>query len=78
MKNIFIASALRMPTGEASNPLPWSLQLYKTCTMHSLPPRERCPHCAKEQAFLPSFPDLSRCYHCDGSLAHVGSIPSLR
>lgn len=56
-------------TGETYTPLSWSLQLYKTCTTHLCPLRERCQHCRKQQAFLPSFPDASRCCHCGESLA---------
>lgn len=62
-------------TGETYTPLLWSLQLYKTCTTHLCPLRERCQHCGKQQAFLPNFPDASRCCHCGESLADpLGTI----
>ena len=59
--------------GEPFDPLVWSLDQYRNCTIHGMPLKSHCPHCGLQQDFIPSLPTLDQCCKCGGSLAEIGS-----
>ena len=59
--------------GESFDPLVWSLDQYRNCTIHGMPLQSHCPHCGQLQDFIPSLPTLDQCCKCGGSLAVRGA-----
>lgn len=54
--------------------LRWSLEVCRYCTIHRQSLDDRCPHCGKQQPFLPRYPDQAICHHCLRSLIHVPAV----
>lgn len=51
-------------------PLLWSIDDYRNCMVHGQPLDDHCPHCGKQQPFIPQYPDQGICHHCFRSLIH--------
>lgn len=56
---------------DAFAPMVWSLEQYRCCTVHAVDMVECCPHCQRQQSFIPSMPALSLCDYCGKSLASI-------
>jgi DNA-binding phage protein len=53
---------------EVYRPLVWSMNVYTRCHRHRRSLVSACPHCGRQQPFIPRFPDLFHCAHCNRSL----------
>ena len=50
--------------GERYQPLVWAFAAFKVCPSHGRALEERCPHCGKQQSFVPRYPDVGICSEC--------------
>ncbi|OIQ97594.1 hypothetical protein GALL_203530 [mine drainage metagenome] len=55
-------------------PLAWAMETYRVCDAHHRPLEDRCPHCEKQQPFVPRYPDLGICDYCQRPLVNEASV----
>jgi hypothetical protein len=64
-------AAMRESRTETYQPLVWSFDLYRSCSIHQQPLIDRCPACGKHQYIFPSYPGIGFCTHCRGWLGRM-------
>lgn len=57
-------------------PLAWAMETVRVCGIHHRRLEDRCPHCGKQQPFVPRYPDLGICDYCRQPLVSEASVGS--